>query len=79
MAMKLPEQSGREKVSSVLQLVCFVVIFVLIYLLLKRFATHIILWALLLVADYIVTSLIVFLVIRPLFSGSGKNKRKPKC
>ena len=79
MAMKLPEQSGREKVSSVLQLVCFVVIFVLIYLALKRFATHIILWALLLVADYIVTSLIVFLVIRPLFFKIGKNKRKPKC
>lgn len=78
MAMKLPEQSGREKVSSVLQLVCFVVIFVLIYLLLKRFATHIILWALLLVADYIVTSLIVFLVIRPLFFKIGKNNQKPK-
>ena len=78
MAMKLPEQSGREKVSSVLQLVCFVVIFVLIYLLLKRFATHIILWALLLVADYIVTSLIVFLVIRPRFFKIGKNNQKPK-
>ncbi|MBQ8922531.1 MAG: hypothetical protein IJ060_10320 [Oscillospiraceae bacterium] len=77
MAIKLPEQTRAEKASSVIQLICFIVIFVVIYLGFQRFAKHIIIWGLLLVADYIVTSLLVFLVIRPLIT-KIVSKQKPK-
>lgn len=68
MALKLPnvpEQDRIGKLSSLIQLICFLVLFLGIYLLLRRVVHAWFLRVLILLADYFVVSMITYLVIRP--------------
>lgn len=68
MALKLPKipaQDGIGKASAMVQLICFLVLFVGIYLLLRRVVHAWFLRVLILLADYFVVSMVTFLVIKP--------------
>ena len=63
---KIPEDmQNMGKLAAFLQLICFLAIFIGIYLLLRQFVRSIPLRILILVADYFVTALISYLLIRP--------------
>ncbi|MBR6718930.1 MAG: hypothetical protein IKI77_11390 [Oscillospiraceae bacterium] len=74
----LPEQDGIGKVSSVIQLICFLVLFIGIYLLLRKVVHAFILRLLILIVDYIVVSLFTYLCIRPLAIHAENAFRKKK-
>ena len=79
MAFKLPEQDNAAKFSNVIQLICFAGLFLLIYLPLRQIVHMLFLRILILIGDYIVVSLLVFTVIRPLMQkleNKIRNKRK---
>ena len=63
---KIPkEMQNMGKFTAFMQLICFLVIFLGIYLLLRTVVHSTVLRILILVADYIVTALFTYLVIRP--------------
>ena len=63
---KLPEEAqNMSKPVALIQLICFLVIFVGIYLLLRKVVHATLLRILILIVDYFVTALITYLVIRP--------------
>ena len=74
----LPEHDGIGKVSSVIQLICFLVLFIGIYLLLRKVVHAFILRLLILIVDYIVVSLFTYLCIRPLAIRAENAFRKKK-
>ena len=76
MAFWLEGKSRSEKISSVIQLICFIVIFVVIHRLVRGFAPNALVGFLFLVLDYIVTSLITFLLIRPVLTKLITKKPK---
>lgn len=68
MALKLPKvpaQDGIGKLSALLQLICFLVLFVGIYLLLRRVVHAWFLRVAVLLADYFVVSIVTYLIIKP--------------
>ena len=75
---KLPEQDGVGKVSSVIQLICFLVLFLGIYLLLRKVVHAFVLRLLILIVDYVVVSLFTYLCIRPLAIRAENAFRKKK-
>ena len=75
---KLPEQDGVGKASSFIQFLLFLVMFVGIYLVLRRFVHATWLRILILIADYFTVSLITYLVIRPLAMRAEAALRKRK-
>ncbi len=75
---KLPEQDGIGKVSSFIQFAMFLVMFVGIYLLLRKLVHATLLRILILVLDYFVVSLITYVVIRPLAMRAEAAFRKRK-
>ncbi|MCR4758827.1 MAG: hypothetical protein K5705_00900 [Oscillospiraceae bacterium] len=75
---KLPEQDGIGKVSSFIQFALFLVMFVGIYLLLRKLVHATLLRILILVLDYFVVSLITYVVIRPLAMRAEAAFRKRK-
>lgn len=79
MALKLPEQDKTAKLSSFLQLIAFLVLFFGAYLPLRRLIHSVLLRILVLFGVYFVTSLVIFLVIRPLMMRlEAKLRRKKK-
>ncbi len=78
MAFKLPEQDGAGKLSSVIQLILFLVLFMTIYLLLRRVVHSLPLRILILIGDYFIVSLFTYLVIRPLMMRLEAALRKRK-
>lgn len=76
MAIKLPQQDRIAKISSLIQLIIFVILFLTIYLLLRRVVHSWILRILILLADYIAVSMFVYAVIRPLFAKIEERIRK---
>ena len=76
--LNLPEQDGIGKVSSAVQLICFLVLFIGIYLLLRKVVHAFILRLLILIVDYIVVSLFTYLCIRPLAIRAENAFRKKK-
>lgn len=75
---KLPEQDGVGKVSSVIQLICFLVLFLGIYLLLRKVVHAFVLRLLILIVDYVVVSLFTYVCIRPLAIRAEKAFRSKK-
>lgn len=75
---KLPEQDGIGKLSTVLQLICFLVLFLGIYLPLRQVVHAVILRILILIVDYAVVSMITFTVIRPAAQKLEAKLRKKK-
>lgn len=75
---KLPEQDGIGKVSSFVQFLLFLVMFLGIYLLLRKVVHATWLRILILIGDYFVVSLITYLVIRPLAMRAEAALRKHK-
>ncbi|MBR3269467.1 MAG: hypothetical protein IKI58_12190 [Oscillospiraceae bacterium] len=65
MSIQLPKQNRLEKLSSLIQLIVFIAVFLLIYLFFRRFTDSAAIRILIFIADYAVTSLFLFLVIRP--------------
>lgn len=76
MAIKLPQQDKIAKISSLIQLIIFVILFLVIYILLRRVVHSWILRILILIADYAAVSLFVFTVIKPLFEKLEARIRK---
>ena len=76
MAIKLPQQDRIAKISSLIQLIIFVILFLTIYLLLRRVVHSWILRILILLVDYAAVSMIVYVVIRPLFAKIEDRIRK---
>ncbi|MCQ2407889.1 MAG: hypothetical protein MJ065_05110 [Oscillospiraceae bacterium] len=76
MAIKLPQQDRIGKMLSLIQLIIFVVLFLAIYLLLRRVVHLWILRILILLLDYAAVSMIVYVVIRPLFAKIEERIRK---
>lgn len=62
---KLPVQDGIGKVSTCIQLICFLLLFLIIYLPLRNVVHAWFLRILILLADYAVVSMVTYLVIRP--------------
>lgn len=63
---KIPEEmQNMGKLAAFIQLICFLAIFIGIYLLLRQVVHSTILRILILIADYFVTALISYLLIRP--------------
>lgn len=63
---ELPEDAqNMGKLTALIQLVCFLVIFIGIYLILRKIVHAALLRILILIVDYAVTALITYLFIRP--------------
>lgn len=63
---KIPdEMQNMGKAAAFLQLICFLAIFLTIYLLLRQVVHSTLLRILILIADYIVTALLTYTLIRP--------------
>lgn len=63
---KLPDEAQNQgRLTALVQLICFLVIFIGIYLLLRKAVHSVLLRILILIADYFVTALLTYLVIRP--------------
>lgn len=75
---KAEEKDGLGKASAFLQLVCFAAMFLGIYLPLRRVVSPLFFRILILIGDYIVVSLVTFLVIKPLFERIESALRKKK-
>ena len=74
---KLPDEAqNMSKPIALIQLICFLVIFIGIYLLLRKVVRSTILRILILIADYFVTALITYLVIRPAALKLDAKRRK---
>lgn len=74
---KLPDEAqNMSKPIALIQLICFLVIFIGIYLLLRKVVHSTILRILILIADYFVTALITYLVIRPAALKLDAKRRK---
>lgn len=78
MKLKLPEQDGISKLSTVLQLICFLVLFLGIYLPLRQVVHAVILRILILLVDYFIVGMITFTVIRPIALKLEAMLRKKK-
>ena len=76
MSVKIPQQDGIGKLFTFLQFACFAVLFIVIYLVLRRLVHSTLLRILILAADYFVVSLITYLVIRPLAMRAEAAVRK---
>ena len=76
MSVKIPQQDGIGKLFTFLQFACFAVLFIVIYLVLRRMVHSTLLRILILAADYFVVSLITYLVIRPLAMRAEAAVRK---
>ena len=75
---QLPEQDSIAKGFSVLQLICFIALFLGIYLPLRKIVHALPLRILILIGDYIIVSLVTFLVIRPLAMHAEAAYRKKR-
>ena len=64
--MNIPQKDTIGKISALVQLICFLVLFLGIYLLLRRVIHAWYLRVLILIADYAAVSLLTFRLIRPL-------------
>ena len=73
---QVPQQDNIAKVFSVLQFLCFIVLFFGSYLLLRRLVHAFLLRVLILVLDYIVVSFVSYLVLRPLFARAEQSVRE---
>ena len=66
MNFQVPEKDGIGKASAIVQFIIFLVLFIGIYLILRRFIHSKILRFVILIADYFVVSLLVYTFIKPL-------------
>lgn len=73
---ELPQQDNIAKVFSVLQFLCFLVLFIGLYLLMRRLVHAFLLRILILLLDYVVVSFVSYLVLRPLFARAEKSVRE---
>ena len=74
--MNFPQQGNTGKGAALVQLICFLVLFLGIYLIFRRFVHAWDLRLLILIADYAAVSLITFVLIKPLTEKTGKKSRK---
>lgn len=65
MALNIPQKDGLGKAFAIIQLILFLVLFVGIYLLLRRLVHAWYLRVLVLLADYFAVSMVTYLLIRP--------------
>ena len=73
---QIPQQDNIAKFFSVLQFLCFLVLFIGFYLLLRRLVHAFLLRVLILILDYIVVSFVSYLVLRLLFARAEKAMRE---
>lgn len=78
MKLKMPDQDNPSKASAVIQLVCFVLLFLLIYLPVRRLSASLLIRIAMLIGVYFVVSIIVFVVLRPLMLKLEAKHRKRK-
>ncbi len=75
---QIPEEhQNMGKLTAFLQLICFLIVFISIYVILRKAVQAWYLRILILLADYFVTAMFTYLVIRPLAS-KIENKIKKK-
>ena len=76
---KLPdEMKNMGKLTAVIQLIGFLIVFLAIYLLLRRFVQSLPLRILILIGDYVIVSLFLYLVIKPLCDRAENALRSKK-
>lgn len=78
MKLSLPEKDGVGKLFAVIQLIVFLALFLGIYLILRRFVHALILRILVLLGDYFVVSLFLYLVVKPLCDRAENAMRNKK-
>jgi antibiotic biosynthesis monooxygenase (ABM) superfamily enzyme len=74
--MNIPQRDTIGKISAVVQIILFLLLFIGIYLLLRRVVQAWYLRLLILLADYFAVSMLTYLVIRPLAEKIEKKIRK---
>lgn len=75
---QIPEKDKIGKVSAFIQLVIFLVLFIGIYLVARRFVHAFFLRILILIADYFAVSMVTFLAIKPLSERLEEAIRRKK-
>lgn len=78
MALKLPEQDSAGKRSGVIQLICFIALFLLIYLPLRTLTYSLLVRIAMMVGVYILDSIIVFVFLRPFMLKQEEKRRNRK-
>ena len=78
MHSRVPEQDGAGKAISVVQLILFLAMFIGIYVFVRQYVQSFFLRVLCLIGDYIVCSLILFLIFKPLSDKAAESLRKRK-
>ena len=78
MNFSLPEKDGIGKAFAALQLIFFLVLFLGIFLFLCKFVHALILRILILIGDYVIVSLFLYLVIKPLCDRAENALRSKK-
>lgn len=75
---QVPEKDGIGKASAVIQLICFLALFLGIYLPLRKLVHPLFFRILILIGDYIAVSLVTFTVIKPLMERLENGIRNKK-